>query len=120
MNVRGQVISKISARKFAMHWLGHLNSNLVVDFTPVINQNNLVGSYVLIHWQAKPKNLRTWGLYDSRTDSYHSFKKGDIFFPESRIEIVDIDEKFVNTVPTALIMIPNSYFSESSSSVEIE
>lgn len=96
------VIHRIDQAKFSLRWFGK-GDPLQMDFNPVINKYRLTNEFVLLHWQAKPKFLRTWGIYDSKTDSY-SCVSTNLVFPSCAVRLVDVNEAFVNTVPTAMIL----------------
>jgi hypothetical protein len=36
---------------------------LVVDFGPLVEALNLTGDYCLVHWQARPRGERRWGVF---------------------------------------------------------
>ncbi len=65
-------IKKIGFARFRITTHGVAHSQLFLDFNPLIKKFNLKGNFSLIHWQAKPKNYREWGIYNSETDSYSS------------------------------------------------
>lgn len=82
-------------------------SEIKLNFHPLIKQFNLVGNYVLIHWQAKPKGLRRFGVYCS-TDSYRAVDYNKLVFddlPFSRMNAIQVDENYIRTVPTAVLHI---------------
>lgn len=99
----GQEITKITDTKFTSIWHGVGGSDLVLSFEPIIKQYSLKGTYILLHWQAKPKGLRTWGIYDSLTKMYYSVGSDELIFPACTPRILDVDEKIIKTVPTAVI-----------------
>lgn len=101
---QGQEITKISRGIFHSVWHSIPNSELVLNFNPLIKEHNLNGQYVLLHWQARPKNLRTWGVYDSTTDMYYSIGSDDITPFIAEVDIIDVSEKIVKSVPTAVIL----------------
>jgi len=81
--------------------------NLQMDFNPIIERFRLQGNFCLLHWQAKPFGERRWGVYDFGRDYYASIK-----YCELDIQVLpqplQIDEKLIKTVPTALLFFPNS------------
>lgn len=65
-------IQKLGVAKFKISTPGVNGSEIELDFNPLIQQFKLSGNYTLIHWQAKPKGYREWGIYSSKDDSYSS------------------------------------------------
>lgn len=57
------VTKKLSIpHKFACFWKNGKSCTdlLVLDFNPIIETFDLSGHYCLVHFQARPKPLRTW------------------------------------------------------------
>lgn len=79
-----QKIVKVHQAKFLVFWSDRPDSELIIDFNPLIDFFKLEGNFCLIHWQAKPKGLRKWGTYDRFLDSYFSFASKDISFGNIR------------------------------------
>lgn len=65
-------IIKITRAKFKVITPDVKDSELILDFNPLIKKFRLSGNYQLFHWQAKPRYYREWGVYKSGSDSYHS------------------------------------------------
>ena len=101
---KGQEIFKLGDNRFRLAWNGVQDEELNLDFNPIINAYKLTGKYILLHWQAKPKNLRTWGIYDSETKTYCSVGSDEIVLPACQAKILDVPERVIKTVPTAVIM----------------
>lgn len=101
-------ILKVAENKFSLRWLGEKDP-LLMDFNPIINKYKLDGNFVLIHWQAKPRFLRTWGLFDGSTRQYNVVNT-QLIFPVRQAALVDVDERLINTVPTAMILYDNCYY----------
>ncbi|MEY2832268.1 MAG: hypothetical protein RLZZ574_1526, partial [Cyanobacteriota bacterium] len=70
-----KLITKLAPAKFALATEFIPKSELELDFNPIISQFELTGNYYLIHWQARPKGYREWGVYRAVDDSYHSLPK---------------------------------------------
>ncbi len=70
-----QKIIKLAPYKFQLHWTSDIKKkdSITIDFSSIINYFQLMGDFVLIHWQSRPKGKRRWGLYDSFSDQYHAF-----------------------------------------------
>lgn len=109
-----QVIQKVAPQIFTSHWEqnGEIinGSQIKLNFQPLIKQFSLTGNYVLIHWQAKPKGLRRFGVYCS-TDCYQAVDHNKLVFndlPFSLMNAIQVDENFVRTVPTAVLHIDDS------------
>ncbi|WP_146136581.1 hypothetical protein, partial [Aphanothece hegewaldii] len=47
--------------KFTLHWPDVPNSQLIIDFNPLIVFFGLTGHFVLLHYQARPVGLRRFG-----------------------------------------------------------
>lgn len=100
-----KTITKISPAKFRLVTPNVPNSELELDFNPIINEFNLLGSFALLHWQAKPKGKRTWGVYSSETDNYYSCSHVNMNF--GKVSTLQIDEDKHKTVPTAVLHYPD-------------
>ena len=70
-------IIKLDKGKFRIHTPEAPEVPLMLDFIPIIEQFGLSGDFCLIHWQARPKPWRQWGVYESYSDSYVSVTKID-------------------------------------------
>ena len=68
-------IKKIGVGKYMVTTPGVSDSEIKLDFNPPIEECNLTGDYLLIHWQSCPKGLIEWGTYKSKDDSYQSVAK---------------------------------------------
>ncbi|MGL5874017.1 MAG: hypothetical protein ACRC2R_16885 [Xenococcaceae cyanobacterium] len=101
-------ITKLKGKgKFHLSWDEKPREYLLLDFSPLIYVFNLEGKYCLIHWQARPKGLRTWGIYDSVTNNYYPKTIGKILVPQVNLELLQIDENNYATVPTAVLYLKN-------------
>jgi hypothetical protein len=89
--------------KFHLSWDEKPSEYLILDFSPLIAAFALEGKYCLIHWQARPKGLRTWGIYDSLTSNYYPKTIGRVLVPPCDVELLQIDENNHRTVPTAVL-----------------
>ena len=101
-----RVIKKLSLpNKFLVFYQGYERDRMFLDFNPIIDRYKLAGIYILLHFQAKPKGLRTWGIYDSLTQNYYSSER--FLLPERnyRTKFLQIDENLHRTVPTAVVYI---------------
>lgn len=101
-----QIITQTAIAEFNLHWQGVNNSNLHLNFNPIISQYNLTDTFCLLHWQAKPKYYRRWGIYYSPHDYYYSFDWDELSVNEKIIaKALQIDEAKFKTVPTAVILL---------------
>ena len=98
-----QVIEKIGAGKFRSYWGKVPDSEIIMDFNPIINEFNLRGNFCLLHWQAKPFGLRRWGVYCRNTDTYNSIDYSDFMKSAILGSLLQIDETKHQTKPTAVI-----------------
>jgi hypothetical protein len=96
--------------KFVLVWRD-IQEHLVLDFNPIINGFYLTeySNFVLIHWQGKPKGLRTWGMYDSQTQNYYSdsFEGNKEIYTNNQGRLLQLNENIHKTLPTAVVCIPN-------------
>ena len=93
-------IQKTAPAKFKISTPGVSGSDLDLDFNPIINEFKLAGNFMLIHWQARPKGHRQWGIYESKTDTYRSVEKLKINLATS--ESLQLDDGTATTVPSAV------------------
>lgn len=116
-----QVINKIGKAKFRVYWSDLDNSEIIMDFNPIIRVNNLAGSYLLLHWQAKPFAYRRWGIYDSNTDQYHAFDWDKVEFPSPlHIQTLQIPEAKWKVKPTAVILLKDTLLNNQQDRILIE
>ena len=94
-------ITKIQRAKFKVATPGVTNSQLELDFQPVIDQFKLEGNFILIHWQARPKGHREWGIYSSRDDSYRSI--AEVKLNNVWLKSLQLDDATAKTVPSAVL-----------------
>ena len=94
-------ISKLSHAKFLVATPEVPGGELTLDFNPVIEEYKLQGKFSLVHWQARPRGYREWGIYSSVDDSY----KCAFDFPTAygKIEMLMLDDKTASTIPSAVI-----------------
>lgn len=74
---------------------------LILDFKPFIETFTLDEGCCLIHWQAKPKYHRRWGVFDSQKQTYEAFLSLSL---EGSFEAIQLNESEVLTVPTAVLI----------------
>lgn len=96
-----RIISKQAKRCFRILTPEADNFQLILDFNPLIEKFKLTGEFKLIHWQAKPKGYREWGIYDSKDDSYKSLEKFDLTGKFTTLQIPDSE---VKSVPSAVLL----------------
>ena len=104
-----KIIKKLSPSRFQVTTEGVVGSDLTLDFAPLIKEHNLSGNYFLIHFQAKPKIHRQWGIYSGKDDSYTSVQDIVIFSQNS--STLNLDEARHNTVPTCVIYVETNFIS---------
>lgn len=76
-----QLVEKIEKGKFKIEWESVPDSTILLDFNPLMNVFNLHNRpLVLEHWQAKPEELRRWGLYCVLSDNYFPADFDKIYF----------------------------------------
>ena len=79
---------------------------LIMDFNPLIESFDLIGNYVLVHYQSKPKYLRTWGVFYE--GEYFSI---DTITSNRPSLTLKIDETLLSLPPHAVMYYPESKFS---------
>ena len=94
-------ITKIQKCKFKVATPGVTGSELDLDFQPVIDQFGLEGDFILIHWQARPKGHREWGIYSSRDDSYRS--TSELAINLATVKSLQLDDATAKTIPSAVL-----------------
>jgi len=99
-----KVIEKKGKAKFKVSTPGVVGQDLELDFNPVIEQFNLKGHFCLIHWQARPKGHREWGIYSSKDDSYQSQEK--LKLNVAMAESLQLDDGEAKTIPSAVFYTP--------------
>ena len=101
-----KTIQKLSKAKFKISTDNVPNSDLSLNFNPLIDEFKLQGDYLLIHWQGMPKGYRQWGIYNSQTDSYHSVKNIDFDRPQTKA--IQLDDKTATTKPSAVLLVTSA------------
>ncbi len=101
-----KTIQKLSKAKFKVSSYNVPNSELELDFNPIIEEFNLEGDFLLIHWQAKPKGYRRWGIYSSRSGLYYSVVSIDI--ERWTGKTLQLDDMTASTVPSAVLLVNNA------------
>jgi len=104
-----KLIKKLGKAKFEVSMPEISSSQLMLDFNPVIKKFNLAGDYFLIHWQARPKGYREWGIYSSHEDSYRSVAKLKINL--LCCESLQLDDKTAESIPSAVFHAPSKNLS---------
>lgn len=99
-------IEKTARGKFNVSTPGVSESKLSLDFNPVIEKlsdRERQQAYKLIHWQAKPRGYREWGIYDAKTDSYTCdvWENLPAFYGAGRL--IMLDDKTAQSIPSAVI-----------------
>jgi hypothetical protein len=98
-----KTIQRITKAKFKVNTPGIDQSELVLDFQPIIDKFQLTGDFKLIHWQARPKGYREFGIYKSVDDSYKSIdnvsKAG-----YGSLQLLQLNDAEDNALPSAVIV----------------
>jgi hypothetical protein len=98
-----KTIQRIATAKFKVNTPGIENSELMLDFQPIIDEFKLTGDFKLIHWQARPKGYREFGVYSSVDDSYRSTDKWSKPSYGSLLPL-QLNDKNDNALPSAVIL----------------
>jgi len=99
-----KLITKTGQAKFKVSTPGVPSSDLDLDFNPVIEQFKLKGNFCLIHWQARPKGHREWGIYQSKDDSYQS--QEEIKLNVAVAESLQLNDAEAKSIPSAVFYTP--------------
>jgi hypothetical protein len=104
------IITKTGQSQFNLQWENVPDSTINLDFRPLQEEFNLRGVYCLLHWQAKPKGLRRFGIYESLNDNYLSVDSSNLLIsPSLKTGVLQIDEKIHATLPTAVMLYEKCY-----------
>lgn len=98
-----KTIQHIAHAKFKVITPRIENSELMLDFQPIIDKFKLIGDFKLIHWQARPKGHREFGIYSSIDDSYRSTDNVDKAGYGS-LQLLQLNDATANTIPSAVIL----------------
>ncbi len=94
-------IQKLGVARFKVSTPNAVGSELELDFNPIIKEFKLSGNYTLIHWQARPKGERQWGIYSSADDRYRSVSELSQF--AGFIRSLQLDDRTATTIPSAVL-----------------
>ena len=103
---RQKKVIKLSKAKFQVSTNGVKNSTLILDFNEVINYFNLKGSFSLVHFQAKPKKYRQWGIYKSFSDTYKSISDFEV---KGVVKTLQVPDNLTTSLPSAVLYVPDYY-----------
>jgi len=109
-----QTIRKIGDKRVILTYSELPKFRLVMDFGPLWAAVDPTGPCCLVHWQAKPRGERRWGIFDGET--YRSFES---YRSELPGEGLQLDENEIRTVPTAVICYRNARVIDQGKTAEI-
>lgn len=104
MNEPKQIIKAIALHQITLSW--EENNKLVPDsllelnFAPFYSIYDLAESDVLLHFQAKPKGLRKWGIYQNK--QYYSVSTIQAIAQHETLTIID------DNLPSNVILCRNA------------
>lgn len=108
--MRNHIVTKTGQSQFNLRWEGVPDSTINLDFRPLQEEFNLTGVYCLLHWQARPKGLRRWGVYESLNDNYLSLDFHNLLIsPSLKSGALQINENIHATLPTAVMLYEKCY-----------
>lgn len=93
-------VTRISKARFRVATPNARGFQLMLNFNPIIERFKLKGNFQLIHWQARPKGYREWGIYNSLDDSYTSVEDFQI---QGKFKSLQIPDDEVSSIPSAVI-----------------
>jgi hypothetical protein len=102
-----KLIERIARGVFTISTNGVSDSSLELNFNPIIEQFKLTGKFYLVHWQARPKGHREFGVYNSITDSYISTET----LPKlayGGMQLLQLNDVTANVLPSAVIYFTGS------------
>jgi hypothetical protein len=106
------VVEKLCVGTFLCKWYDDgdqlIDRPLKLNFDVLIEYFGLTGDFTLLHWQARPKFVRRWGIYCHKSDRYHSCDYNQLLIAATLIEPLQIDESLFKTVPTAVLYMPDT------------
>jgi hypothetical protein len=76
---------------------------LVVDFGPLVEALNLTGDYCLVHWQARPRGERRWGVFSCEGEE-HRYQGCWGYRSDLPCQGFQLNESGVAVVPTAVLV----------------
>lgn len=90
--------------KFIISWSNTLETSLILDFNPFIERFklDLNQEFRLLHWQARPKGVRTWGVFYS-SGKYKVFHEEWYALGNLNVNLLQLDETKIKTLPTAVL-----------------
>ena len=102
-----QKVIKLNHGIFKIFWTQNHTESIVLNFIPLIKAFNLsqYNNYVLLHWQAKPKNLRRFGAY--QPDEYFGIDYANFSSEDVSCQLIQIPESNITTNPVAVLLFPN-------------
>jgi hypothetical protein len=86
------------------------DSELTLDFNPILECLGFTGSFCLLHYQAKPKFLRRFGVY---CNGFYFSTNQTIASSCTSLAVV-LDESKLILPPNAVIAYPNSVYNPTS------
>jgi hypothetical protein len=99
---------KLERAKFSIQTIFSSDNPLILDFNPIIDTFNLKDRFALLHWQARPKPWRQWGIYGSKEDNYYSIARIN---SRSSGLTLQLDDRTCQNLPSAVINYPHSSLS---------
>lgn len=96
-----KIITKIDTARFKVVSISPKPFQLILNFNPLIERFKLSGNYQLIHWQARPKGSREWGIYNSPDDNYRSLKDFEL---QGKFKSLQILDAIARSIPSAVLL----------------
>jgi hypothetical protein len=101
-----QRVQKEARGKFKVWWDVHPEQALNLDFNPIVSFFQLEGEFCLLHWQARPRGLRRWGIYDSIQDCYHPLDWHSFNKTVGILSLLQISDDYSpSALPTAVLLL---------------
>lgn len=104
-----QLIVPVSPCRFVISQFGtgnQNNSGLIVNFMPFIPHVGESQNYLLMHWQAKPKFGRRWGVFAKQMDGMESYRSFlEVNCSGKPFETLQLEDS-LSSVPSAVLYFP--------------
>lgn len=112
-------IIKRQPRKFCVVCNAETKTSLELDFSPFLRMPKSE-TFVILHFQGKPKFHRQWGVYSASLDQYFSREWKQLKFAKNlETHAFSLDERVYKTLPTSVLIYPESKLEVNSFSDEI-
>lgn len=104
-----QTIRKLSEYRFMIEYRDLPDTRLIMNFEPCVTAANATDNYCLLHWQAKPRGHRRFGIFNKFAgETNYASTDQPLIAADLNIQAIQVDELSLNTIPTAMLYFPNT------------